>query len=118
MESATSEEDMTYQEQKDAIKDKVVGVVNDMGDRASNVADNARTQGAAAKREVYGAANEIAGRAKDVINSVDTDSMRRTLNDSLDAIGKSLRVKVRDRPLGALAVAAAIGLVLGVMSNR
>ena len=44
--------------------------------------------------------------------------MRKTLNSSLDAIGKSLRVKVRERPLGALAVAAAIGLVFGVMSNR
>jgi ElaB/YqjD/DUF883 family membrane-anchored ribosome-binding protein len=109
---------MTYQEQKDAIKDKVVGVVNDVSDRASSVADKARSEGAAAKREVYGAANDIASRARDAINSVDTDSMRKTINSSLDAIGKSLRVKVRERPLGALAVAAAIGLVFGVMSNR
>ena len=109
---------MTYQEQKDAIKDKVVGVVNDVSDRAADVADKARREGAAAKRDVYGAANDIASRARDTINSVDADSMRRTLNNSLDAIGKSLRVKVRERPLGALAVAGVIGLVLGVMSNR
>ncbi len=109
---------MTYQEQKDAIKDKVVGVVNDVGDRASSVADKARSEGAAAKREVYGAASDIADRARDAYNSIDADSMRKTLNSSLDAIGKSLRVKVRERPLGALAVAAAVGLVLGVMSNR
>ncbi len=109
---------MTYQEQKDAIKDKVVGVVNDVSDRASNVADKARSEGAAARREVYGAANDIADRARDAYNSIDADSMRKTINSSLDAIGKSLRVKVRERPLGALAVAAAIGLVFGVMSNR
>ena len=109
---------MTYQEQKDAIKDKVVGTVNDLGDRAANVADNARSQGAAAKRDVLNAANDIAGRASDAINSIDADSVRKSLNASLDAIGKSLRGTVRERPLGALAVAAAIGLVLGVMSNR
>ena len=109
---------MTYQEQKDAIQDKVVGVVNDIGARAASVAEKARSESAAAGRDVAGAANDIAGRAKDALNSVDADSLRQSLNASLDAIGKSLRMKVRDRPLGALAVAAAIGLVLGVMSNR
>ena len=105
---------MTYQEQKDTIKDKVVGVYNDVSDRAGNVADKARSEGAAAKRDVFGAANDIAGRAVDAISKVDTDSVR----NSLDAIGKSLRGQIRERPLGSLAVAAAIGLVLGVMSNR
>jgi len=109
---------MTYQEQKDTIKDKVVGVYNDVSDRAGNVADKARSEGAAAKRDVFGAANDIAGRAVDAISKVDTDSVRKSLNASLDAVGKSLRGTVRERPLGALAVAAAIGLVLGVMSNR
>ncbi|HXT08491.1 MAG TPA: hypothetical protein VN715_16355 [Roseiarcus sp.] len=109
---------MSYQEQKDAIKDKVVGMVSDVGDHAADVVDTARREGAAAKRDVYGAANDIAGRAVDAINSVDTESVRKSLNNSLDAIGKSLRGQVRERPLGALAVAAAIGLVLGVMSNR
>ena len=109
---------MTYQEQKDTIKDKVVGVYNDVSDRAGNVADKARSEGAAAKRDVFGAANDIAGRAVDAISNVDTDSVRNSLNNSLDAIGKSLRGQIRERPLGSLAVAAAIGLVLGVMSNR
>ena len=109
---------MTYQEQKDAIKDKVVGVVNDASDRAASVAEKAKSEGEAVKRDIYSAANDIAGRAKDAINSVDADSVRKTLSASADAIGKSLRDKVRERPLGALAVAGLIGLVLGVMSNR
>jgi ElaB/YqjD/DUF883 family membrane-anchored ribosome-binding protein len=109
---------MTYQEQKDAIKDKVVGVVNDASDRAASVAEKARNEGVAVKREVFGAANDIANRASDSINSVDAESVRKSLSASLDTIGKSLRGKVRERPLGALAIAGMIGLVLGVMSNR
>jgi ElaB/YqjD/DUF883 family membrane-anchored ribosome-binding protein len=118
MESAALEDGMSYQEQKDAVKDKVVGVVNDISDRASSVADKARSESAAAKREVMDAANDLAGRAADAINSVDADSVRQNLAASLEALGKSLSAKVRERPLGALAVAAAIGLVLGMMSNR
>lgn len=109
---------MSYQEQKEAIKDKVVGVVNDAGERAANVAEKAKSEGAAAKREVYDAASDIAGRARDAINSVDAESVRKTLSASADAIGKSLRDRVRERPLGALAVVGMIGLVLGVMSSR
>lgn len=109
---------MTYQEQKDAIKDKVVGVVNDTSDRAQSVADKAKNEGAAVRRNVTDTASDIANRARDAINSVDADSVRSTLAASLDAVGKSLRVKVRERPLGALAVAAVLGLVLGAMSNR
>ena len=109
---------MSYQEQKDAIKDKVVGVVNEVSDRAASVAEKAKHEGAAARREVVNAASDLAERASDALDSIDAETVGKTLSASLDAIGKTLRKKVRERPLGALAVAAAIGLVLGAMSGR
>jgi ElaB/YqjD/DUF883 family membrane-anchored ribosome-binding protein len=111
---------MTYQEQQEAIKNKVVGVVNDVGDRASNVAEHAGRQGAAAKREIAGVASDIANRATDALHDagVDTDSLGKAFSSSLDSLAKSLRTIVRDRPLGAIAVTAAIGLILGAMSSR
>ena len=111
---------MTYQEQQEAIKNKVVGVVNDVADRASNVADNASRQGSAAKKQVMNAASDVANRAADALNDagIDTDSLSRALSNSFDSISKSLRGVVRDRPLGALAITAAIGLIIGAMSSR
>ena len=78
---------MTYQEQQDAIKNKVVGVVNDVGDRVSNVADNASRQGAAAKREISNAATDVANRASDALNDagIDTDSLGKALSSSIDS---------------------------------
>lgn len=100
---------MTYQEQQDAIKNKVVGVANDASDRASNFADAATRQGA-----------DLANRASKALNDagLDTDSLGNAISSALDTVAKSVRSTVRDRPLGALAVTAAIGLILGAMSSR
>jgi ElaB/YqjD/DUF883 family membrane-anchored ribosome-binding protein len=111
---------MTYQEQQEAIKNKVVGVVSDVGDRMANVADTASRQGAAAKRDISNAASDVASRATDALNDagIDTESLGKAINSSMDSIAKSLRNVVRDRPLGALAVTAAIGLIIGAMSSK
>jgi len=111
---------MTYQEQQEAIKNKVVGVANDVAQRASNVADEATRQGMAAKREITNAASDFANRATSALNDagVDTETLSKSLSASLTSIASATRKMVRDRPLGALAVTAAIGLILGVMSNR
>lgn len=100
---------MTYQEQQDAIKNKVVGVVNDASDRASNLADSATRQGA-----------DLANRASKALSDagVDTELLGSAFSSAIDLLAKSVRSNVRDRPLGALAVTAAIGLILGAMSNR
>lgn len=111
---------MTYQEQQEAIKNKVVGVVNDVADRASNVVDKASRETAGARRDIANSATDIANRASDALNDagVDTELIGKALSSSLDSLAKSLRGVVRDRPLGAIAVTAAIGLILGAMSNR
>jgi ElaB/YqjD/DUF883 family membrane-anchored ribosome-binding protein len=111
---------MTYQEQQDAIKNKMSGTANDVADRASGVMESAKNQGAAAKKEVYRTASDIANRASDALNDagIDTDSLSRALSTSMDSISKSVRAMVRDRPLGALAITAAIGLIIGAMSSR
>lgn len=111
---------MTYQEQQDAIKNKVVGVVNDVADRAASVADSASRQGAAAKKEVMRTAADVAHRASDALSEagIDTDSLSKALSTSVESISRSVRTMVRDRPLGALAITAAIGLILGAMSSR
>jgi ElaB/YqjD/DUF883 family membrane-anchored ribosome-binding protein len=104
-----SEDIMTYQEQQEAIKNKVVGVVNDAADRAGDLADKASRQG-----------TDIANRASKALNDagVDTDSLGNAISSAFDTLAKSVRTTVRDRPLGAIAVTAAIGLILGAMSSR
>jgi ElaB/YqjD/DUF883 family membrane-anchored ribosome-binding protein len=111
---------MSYQEQQDAIKNKVVGTYNDVAGHMSNIADKAGHEGAAAKRDLTKAASDIANRATDALHDagVDTDSLSKALRSSVDSISKSVSSIVRDRPLGALAVTAVIGLVLGAMSSR
>jgi len=65
-------------------------------------------------------ASDYANRAVDALNDygVDTDNIGKALTSSADSIGKSLRSLVRDRPLGALALTAAIGLIIGAMTSR
>jgi ElaB/YqjD/DUF883 family membrane-anchored ribosome-binding protein len=111
---------MSYQEQQDAIKHKVVGTYNDVAGHMSNIADNATRQGVSAKRDLQSAASDIANRATDALHDagVDTDSMSKALRSSADSISKSLSSIVRDRPLGALAITAVIGLIIGAMSRR
>ena len=111
---------MSYQEQQDAIKNKVVGTYNDVASRASDVADTAGRQASAAKRDIGNAASNIASRAQDALEDagVDTESLSKALRSSFDSLSKSLGGIVRERPLGALAVTAAIGLVIGAMSSR
>jgi ElaB/YqjD/DUF883 family membrane-anchored ribosome-binding protein len=111
---------MNYQEQQEAIKQKVAGTVNDVAGHMSNLADKARTEGAATKRNLSTTASDLANRATDALNDagLDTESLSNALRSSLQAISKSLGAVVRDRPLGALAVTAVIGLVIGAMSSR
>ncbi len=111
---------MSYQEQQDAIRSKVTGVVNDISDRAADVADRAGKQAEGARKDLSRAASDVASRAKGALEDagVDTDSISKALSSSFDAIAKSVRSNVRERPLGALAVTAAIGLLLGAMSSR
>ncbi len=65
-------------------------------------------------------ASDYASRAADALNDygVDTDNLGRAISTSADSISKSLRSMVRDRPLGALAITAAIGLIIGAWSSR
>ena len=111
---------MTYQEQQEAIKNKVVGVANDVADRASSVVGEASRQTAAAKHQIASAATDVANRAAGALNDagVDTESLSRSLGDSFNSIAGAMRKMVRERPLGALAVTAVFGLILGAMSNR
>jgi ElaB/YqjD/DUF883 family membrane-anchored ribosome-binding protein len=111
---------MSYQEQQDAIKSKVTGVVNDISDRASDVADRAGRQADGARKDLSRTASDLTSRAKDALDSagVDTDSLSKAFGSSFDMIAKSVRSNVRDRPLGALAVTAAIALLIGAMSSR
>ena len=51
---------MTYQEQQDAIKNKVVGTVNDASDRASSALDKASRQAGEAKKQVVNTASDYA----------------------------------------------------------
>lgn len=49
---------------------------------------------------------------------VDTHEAKVAMGDALDALGSNIRQVVKNRPMGALAVAAGIGLLFGLMSTR
>ena len=155
---------MTYQEQQDAIKQKVVGTINDVASHVTNIADSASREGAAAKREISKTAADVANRATDVASDianratdtasamasrasdaasdlanrardnasdyanrattalqnagVDTESASKAFDSSLKALSKSVGELVRERPLGAIILTAAIGLAIGAMTSR
>jgi len=111
---------MTYQPQKDAIADKFVGAVSDAADRAGDLADRLQKQGANAQDMLANKAAELSGQVSATLKKVgvDTDDVKGAMGDALDQLGSNLRQIVKNRPIGALALAAGIGLLFGIMSAR
>lgn len=100
---------MSYEENRDRIVNK-----------ASNFAGEAIDRGVQAADRVAQTTTDLAGQVSGSLKSygVDTDQMKAIAKDQMGQLQQALVDTVRSRPIGALAVAAALGVVLGVMTTR
>lgn len=100
---------MSYEENRDRMINKASGLAGDAIDRGAQVADRvARTT------------SDLADQVSTSLKSyeVDTDQMKAIAKDQAGQLQQALVDTVRSRPIAALAVAAALGVVLGVMTTR
>lgn len=111
---------MNYQAQKDAITDKVAGVANDTVEGVSRAADRLQREGASLQNSLANKASDLSDKVSTSLKNVgvDTDDVKAAMGDALDALGANIRQVVKNRPMGALAIAAGLGLLFGLMSTR
>jgi ElaB/YqjD/DUF883 family membrane-anchored ribosome-binding protein len=118
---------MAYQEQMEAVKQKVAAAVANTADSASRVADSAakladkaQTDGAALSRDIGNRAADLTGQVSDSMKSLGANAadLTATAGDAWDALEERFRELIRRRPVRAVAVSVAVGFLLGFMSRR
>jgi len=97
----------------DGLKEEAIG-------RASAAYDAAQREAAELQEEVTRRAAQAASTfaAKLKAAGVDTDVMVEAAKDQAGALQRYLASEVKNRPVRALGVAAALGLVVGLLSSR
>ncbi len=117
---------MAYQDQMDAVKQKVATAVGNAADSAAKVADSAaklrdkaQTDGGALWRDIGNRAADLSGQVSDSMKSLGADAadLTATVGDAWDALEERFRELVRRRPVRAVAVSVAVGSVLGFVSR-
>ncbi len=101
--------------------------VKNMQDTADTVSTRAAEMAGTAKREINDMGHSIASSASDAVTTVsdklkavgvDTDAMATAAKDQATELQKMLSEELRARPLRALGIAAALGVVVGLMTAR
>jgi ElaB/YqjD/DUF883 family membrane-anchored ribosome-binding protein len=100
---------MSYEENRDRMMNKASSLAGEAIDRGAQAADRVA-------RTTSDLADQVSGSLKSY--GVDTDQVKAIAKDQVGQLQQALADTVRSRPLGALAVAAALGVVLGVMTTR
>lgn len=117
---------MAYQEQMDSVKQKVTAAVGNavdsaakVADSASKLADKAQTGGAALSRDLGNQAADLSGQVSSSMKGFGADAadLTATMGDAWDALEERFRELVRRRPMRAVAVSVAVGMLLGYMSR-
>jgi ElaB/YqjD/DUF883 family membrane-anchored ribosome-binding protein len=100
---------MSYEENRDRVVNK-----------ASELAGQAIEKGAHAADRVAQTTSDLADQVSGSLKSygVDAGRVQAVARDQAGQLQQALIDTVRSRPVAALAVAAAIGVVLGVMTTR
>ncbi len=118
---------MAFQEQMDAVKQKVAAAVGNAADNAAKVADSAskladkaQSDGAALSRDIGNRAADLSGQVSNSMKSMGADAadLTATMGDAWDALEERFRELVRRRPVRAVLVSVAVGLLLGLVSRR
>lgn len=111
---------MSFETTKESVKREARGLKDDAIDRAMDVYETAKNDAAAAGRAAQRSASDLASdlvrRLKDA--GVDTDQLVIQAKDQATELQRAMLQEVRDRPMRALAVAAAAGLLIGLFTSR
>lgn len=111
---------MSFEPTKESIQREARGLKDDAIDRAMGVYETAKNDAAAAGRAAQRSAADLAGdlvrRLKDA--GVDTDQLVIQAKDQATELQRAMMQEIRDRPLRALGVAAAAGLLIGLITAR
>ncbi len=121
---------MAYQEHLDAATQKIAGAANNAAEGAASAADKLQSGAAKAadklqngadsvRREVVSRASDLSDQAADAVKKlgVDPTELRASMDDAWDALEQRFRDLVRQRPIRAVIVSAAVGVLLGFLSR-
>jgi ElaB/YqjD/DUF883 family membrane-anchored ribosome-binding protein len=110
---------MAYLGQIDAVRQKVTATGNDVADGAAKIADRVQTHGAALSQDIGGRVADISGQVSDTVKGVSADAadLTATMGYAWDALEERFRELVRRRPVRAVVVSVAVGVVLGFVSR-
>jgi ElaB/YqjD/DUF883 family membrane-anchored ribosome-binding protein len=99
---------MAYQGQLDSMTQKAAGAANDVVEGATK-----------AGRDVASRVSDLSDQAADAVKrlGVDPAELKNTMGDAWDALEQRLRELVRRRPIRAVVVSAAVGILFGFVSR-
>lgn len=87
-----------------------------ISDTASDVRENIAEMGASVSRTTQDALTNVSQRMRDV--GVDPDALAETARKQASKLQEAVEEELRERPVRTLAIAAAVGLVVGMMTTR
>ena len=111
---------MSFESTRQSVQREAKGLKDDAIDRAMDVFETAKADAAAAGRAAQRSASDL---ASDLVRrlreaGVDTDQLVIQAKDQATELQRAVMQEIRDRPLRALGVAAAAGLLIGLLTSR
>jgi ElaB/YqjD/DUF883 family membrane-anchored ribosome-binding protein len=99
----------TVENAADSAQETIAAVANDMRENLSQV-------GASVTRSAQDAIGSVSKRMKDA--GVDPDVMADAAKQKVSKLQEAIEDELRERPVRTLAIAAAVGLVVGLLTTR
>lgn len=100
----------------DSVDDASSSARENMSNTASDVRENVSEMGATISRTTQDALSNVSQRMRDV--GVDPDVMADKARKQASKLQEAMEEELRERPVRTLAIAAAVGLVVGMMTTR
>lgn len=97
-------------------RDGATSTAKEAGERATEAGRSARTEADALLRSAEELAATVGDKLKAV--GVDTDKMADVAKEQASELQRLIEEEIRDRPLRALGLAAAVGLFVGFLAAR
>jgi ElaB/YqjD/DUF883 family membrane-anchored ribosome-binding protein len=112
--------DMSMQDQAEKAIDTAAGSARSTLNGVSDAVNGAHDQGERLAKNVARQTSQFAGQVSSSLKSagLDTDKLAEQARGQARDLQSALIETIRSRPVGALAVAAGIGLFIGLMSSR
>lgn len=110
---------MSYQEHVDVATQKIAGATNNAAESAAKAADKLQSGADSVRREISSRASDLTDQAADAVRKlgVDPTELKASMDDAWDSLEQRFRDLVRQRPVRAVVVSAAVGVLLGFLSR-